>query len=77
MNNGKEKNKENTKEEYKVNYFFDENSKININEIIKKKMKIFIILLIMEKNIIKIKNQWMMRILYGQMKNQKKHMLHH
>ena len=36
MNNGKEKNKENTIEEYKVNYFFDENSKININEIIKK-----------------------------------------
>ena len=36
MNNGKEKNKENTKEEYKVNYFFDENSKTNINEIIKK-----------------------------------------
>ena len=35
MNNGKEKNKENTKEEYKVNYFFDENSKININEILK------------------------------------------
>ena len=36
MNNGKEKNKENTKEENKENYFFDENSKININEIIKK-----------------------------------------
>ena len=36
MKNGKEKNKENTKEEYKVNYFFDENSKININEILKK-----------------------------------------
>ena len=36
MNNGKEKNKENTKQEYKVNYFFDENSKININEILKK-----------------------------------------
>ena len=36
MNNGKEKNKENTKEEYKVNYFFDENSKININEKLKK-----------------------------------------
>ena len=35
MNNGKEKNKENTKEEYKVNYFFAENSKININEIFK------------------------------------------
>ena len=35
MNNGKEKNKENTKEEYKVNYFFAENSKININEILK------------------------------------------
>ena len=29
------KNKENTKEEYKVNYFFAENSKININEIFK------------------------------------------
>ena len=36
MNKGKEKNKENTKEEYKVSYFFDENSKININEILKK-----------------------------------------
>lgn len=36
MNNGKEKNKENTKEEYKVNYFFAEDSKININEILKK-----------------------------------------
>lgn len=36
MNNGKEKNKENTKDEYKVNYFFDENSKTNINEILKK-----------------------------------------
>lgn len=36
MNNGKEKNKGNTKEEYKVNYFFAENSKININEILKK-----------------------------------------
>ena len=36
MNNGKEKNKENTKEEYKVNYFFAEDSKININEIFKK-----------------------------------------
>lgn len=36
MNNGKEKNKENTKEEYKVNYFFTEDSKININEILKK-----------------------------------------
>ena len=36
MNNGKEKNKENTKEEYKVNYFFAEYSKININEIFKK-----------------------------------------
>ena len=35
MNNGKEKNKENTKEEYKVNYFFAEDSKININEILK------------------------------------------
>lgn len=35
MNNGKEKIKENTKEEYKVNYFFAENSKININEILK------------------------------------------
>lgn len=35
MNNGKEKNKENIKEEYKVNYFFAENSKININEIFK------------------------------------------
>ena len=35
MNNGKEKNKENTKEEYKVNYIFSENSKININEILK------------------------------------------
>ena len=35
MNNGKEKNKENTKEEYKVNYFFAENSKTNINEILK------------------------------------------
>lgn len=32
MNNGKE----NTKEEYKVNYFFAEDSKININEILKK-----------------------------------------
>ena len=31
MNNGKEKIKENTKEEYKVNYIFAENSKININ----------------------------------------------
>ena len=36
MNNGKEKNKENTKEEYKVNYFFDKDSKTNINEILKK-----------------------------------------
>ena len=37
MNNGKEKNKENnsTSEEYKVNYFFAEDSKININEILK------------------------------------------
>ncbi|MBO4815781.1 MAG: hypothetical protein J5507_02365 [Clostridia bacterium] len=34
MNNGKEK--KNTKEEYKVNYFFDKNSKINLNEILKK-----------------------------------------
>ncbi|MCI8392901.1 MAG: hypothetical protein HFJ23_03515 [Clostridia bacterium] len=33
MNNGK---KENTKEEYKVNYIFDKNSKTNINEILKK-----------------------------------------
>ena len=36
MENGKKKNKENTNEEYKVNYFFDENSKTNINEILKK-----------------------------------------
>ena len=36
MNNGKEKNKENTKGEYKVNYFFAEDSKININKILKK-----------------------------------------
>ena len=36
MNNGEEKNTENTKEKYKVNYFFNENSKININEILKK-----------------------------------------
>ena len=35
MNNGKEKIKENTEEEYKVNYIFAENSKININEILK------------------------------------------
>ena len=35
MNNGKEKIKENTKEEYKVNYIFAENSKININKILK------------------------------------------
>lgn len=34
MNNGK-KNIENTKEEYKVNCFFAENSEININEILK------------------------------------------
>lgn len=33
MNKGKEKN---TKEEYKVNYFFNKNSKTNINEILKK-----------------------------------------
>lgn len=33
MNNGK---KETTKEEYKVNYIFDKNSKTNINEILKK-----------------------------------------
>ena len=32
MNNGKE----NTKEDYKANYFFAENSKININKILKK-----------------------------------------
>ena len=36
MENGKKKNKENTKEEYKVNYFFDKDSKTNINEILKK-----------------------------------------
>lgn len=35
MNNDKEKNKENAKKEYKVNYFFAEDSKININEILK------------------------------------------
>lgn len=33
MNNGK---KETTKEEYKVNYIFDKNSKTNVNEILKK-----------------------------------------
>ncbi len=33
MNNGK---KETTKEEYKVKYIFDKNSKTNINEILKK-----------------------------------------
>lgn len=42
MNNGKENNKENTKEEYKVNYFFAENSKININEILKKSFLLFL-----------------------------------
>lgn len=43
MNNGKEKNvgvaplgDPETENKYKVNYFFDENSKININEILKK-----------------------------------------
>ena len=35
MNNGKEKTKENTKEKYQVKYFFAENSKTNINEILK------------------------------------------
>ena len=34
MNNGKEK--KNTNEEYKVNYFFNKDSKINLNEILKK-----------------------------------------
>jgi len=36
MNNGKKEIKGNTKEEYKVNYFFDKNSKTNLNEILKK-----------------------------------------
>ena len=43
MNNGKEKNvgvaplgDSQTKNNYKVNYFFAKNSKININEILKK-----------------------------------------
>ena len=36
MIKGKEKKKENTKDEYKVNYFFDENAKTNLNEILKK-----------------------------------------
>lgn len=36
MENGNEKIKKDTKEEYIVNYFFDENSKTNINEILKK-----------------------------------------
>lgn len=36
MENGKENKNKKTKEEYKVNYFFDENSKINLNEILKK-----------------------------------------
>ena len=36
MDNGKEKKKENTKEEYKVNYFFNENAKTNLNEIFKR-----------------------------------------
>ena len=36
MIKGKEKKKENTKEEYKVKYIFDKNSKINLNEILKK-----------------------------------------
>lgn len=36
MENGKEKTKKDTKEKYIVNYFFDENSKTSINEILKK-----------------------------------------
>ena len=36
MNTGKEKNKKSTKDEYKVNYFFNENAKTNLNEILKK-----------------------------------------
>ena len=36
MDNGKEKKKENTKEEYKVNYVFNENAKTNLNEIFKR-----------------------------------------
>lgn len=36
MNNGKEKKKENTKEKYKVNYFFNKNAKTNLNEIFKR-----------------------------------------
>ena len=42
MNNGKEKIKENTKEEYKVNYIFAEDSKININEILKKSFLLYL-----------------------------------
>lgn len=42
MNNGKEKKKENTKEEYKVNYFFNEDSKTNLNEILKKSFLMYL-----------------------------------
>lgn len=36
MNTKKEEKNKNTKGEYKVNYFFNDNAKTNINEIFKK-----------------------------------------